>query len=52
MGPLLKESKVAFSFITHIDMTKSKLSQKYPTSSSPLSIDENVYIWRSGPPEF
>ncbi|HAF30844.1 MAG TPA: acyltransferase [Bacteroidales bacterium] len=32
------------SFITHIDMTQSKLSTIYPSLQKPIIISENVYI--------
>lgn len=32
------------TFITHIDMSKSKLSEKYPAMNKPIRISDNVYI--------
>ncbi len=32
------------TFITHIDLSKSPLSEKYPASSSPIVIQSNTYI--------
>jgi acetyltransferase-like isoleucine patch superfamily enzyme len=32
------------TFITHIDMTKSRLSNVYPATSSPIIVEDHVYI--------
>lgn len=45
---ILIEDNVVISMqctlITHIDMTKSELSQQYPASKAPIKIGKNAYI--------